>query len=89
MEELFHVERIWCNTGQHNVYTTIAPFHCRVMKKSFHVGLITQRLDKKEWYSAERAAVRHFLGCDERTKDRMPHLLMLCVNTVIKHCDEG
>ena len=59
------------------------------MKKSFRVGLVTQRLDKKEWYSAERAAVRRFLGCDERNKDRMPRLLMLCVNTVIKHCDEG
>ena len=89
MEELFHVERIWYNTGQHNVYTTIAPLHCRVMKKSFRVGLITQRLDKKEWYSPERAAVRRFLGCDERNKDRMPHLLMLCVNIVIKNCDEG
>ena len=89
MEELFHAERIWYNTGQHNVYMMVAPFYCRVMKKTFCVGLITQRLDKKEWYSAERAAVRCFLGCSERNKDRMPHLFVLCVNTVIKHCDEG
>ena len=89
MEELFHAERTWYNTGQHNVYMTVAPFYSRDMKINFRVGLITQQLDKKEWYSAERAVVRHFQGCSKRNKDKMPDLFVLCVNAVDKHCDEG
>ena len=52
------------------------------------MGLITQRLDKDEWYSPERAIVRHFQGCNKRTKDRMPNLFALCVNTIIDHWNE-
>ena len=43
---------------------------------------------QKEWYSAERAAFRRFQGCSKRSKDRMPDLFVLCINTVVKHCDE-
>ena len=57
------------------------------MQQGFHMGLITQWLDKKEWYSAERAAVQCIQGCSRRTKDRMPNLFVLCVNTIIEHCN--
>ena len=87
-EELFHVENTWYNMGKQNVYTIVEPFYSRDLKQDFCMGLITQRLDKKEWYSPERAAIRHFLGCSKRSKDRMPKLFMLCVNAVIEHCDE-
>ena len=87
-EELFHAENTWYNTGQQNVYTIAEPFHSRDSKQDFCMGLITQRLDKKEWYSPERAAIRRFLGCSKRSKDRMSKLFMLCVNAVVERCDE-
>ena len=88
VEELFHVENIWYNTGQQNVYTMSMPFYSQDMKQNFCMGLITQRLDRKEWYLAERAAVRCFLGCNKKTRDRTPNLFVLCVNSIIEHCDE-
>ena len=88
LEELFHAENIWYNTGCQNVYTMGGSLYSRDMKQGFCLGLITQRLDKDEWYSPERATVRRFQGCNKRTKDRMPNLFPLCVNTIINHWDE-
>ena len=82
MEELFHAENIWYNTGWQNVYTTLEPFYSQDMQQDFHVGLITQRLDENEWYLAERATMQHFLGCSKRTEDQIPSLFLLCVNTI-------
>ena len=65
MEELFHAENIWYNTGRQNVYTVLEPFYSQDMQQGFRMGLITQRLDESEWYSAERATVQCFLGCSE------------------------
>ena len=87
-EELFHAKNIWYNTGRQNVYTTYEPFYSQDMQQGFRMGLITQRLDQKEWYSAERAAVQRFQGCNRRTEDRVPNLFLLCVNTIADHCDE-
>ena len=87
MEELFHAENIWYNTGHQNVYTALEPFYSRDMQQGFRVGLITQRLDENEWYSAERAAVQRFLGCSKRTEDRIPSLFLLCVNTITDRYD--
>ena len=87
MEELFHAENIWYNTGRQNVYTALEPFYSQDMQQGFRMGLITQRLDKNEWYSAERAAMRCFLGCSKRTEDRIPSLFLLCVNTISDRYD--
>ena len=51
------------------------------------MALITQRLDKNEWYLAERATVQRFLGCSKRTEDRIPSLFLLCVNTITDRYD--
>ena len=50
--------------------------------------LITQWLDKNEWYSAERAAMQHFQGCSKRTADQIRSLFLLCVNTITDRYDE-
>ena len=82
MEELFHAENIWYNTGCQNVYIALEPFYSQDMQQGFRVGLITQRLDKNKWYSAERAAVQRFLGCSKRIEHQIPSLFLLCVNTI-------
>ena len=87
MEELFHVENIWYNTGRQNVYTALEPFYSRDMQQGFCVALITQRLDENKWYLAERATIQHFLGCSKRTEDRIPSLFLLCVNTITDRYD--
>ena len=88
VEELFHVEIIWYNTGRQNVYTIPEPFYCRDMQQGFCVGLITQWPDENEWYSAERATVQCFLDRSKRRKDRMPNLFLLCVNMITDYYDE-
>ena len=82
MEELFHAENIWYNTGRQNVYTMLEPFYSQDMQQGFHGGLITQQLDENEWYLAERATIQRFLDCSKRTEDRIPSLFLLCVNTI-------
>ena len=42
VEELFHAENIWYNTGHKNVYMTAEPFYSQDMQQGFCVGLITQ-----------------------------------------------
>ena len=88
MEELFHAENIWYNTGHQNVYMMPEPFYSQDMQQGFRMGLITQWLNGNEWYLAERAAIRHILGCSKRTKDGIPKLLALCVNMITDHYDE-
>ena len=68
MEELFHAENIWYNTGHQNVYTTYEPFYSRDMQQGFRMGVTTQRLDENEWYSAERAAVQRFQGLQQKNR---------------------
>ena len=82
IEELFHAENLWYNTGRQNVYTMLEPIYPQDMQQGFRVGLITQQLDENEWYLGERAAVQRFLGCSKRTEDRIPSLFLLCVNTI-------
>ena len=67
---------------------TPEPFYSKDMQQGFCVGLITQWLDGNKWYLAERATVQCFQGCSKRTKDQMPNLFKLCVNTITDHCDE-
>ena len=85
LEEFFHYENTWHNTGRRNIYTTTEPFYSRDLGHGFRVGLITQEVDENEWFSPERAAVRRFLGCSSRKTDRIPNLFLLCINTIVQH----
>ena len=88
MEEVFHIDDMWTNTGQENIYLTAQSLYNQDEDLLYSIGIITTPIHGGRIVSCERGVVARFLGCRSRESEKIAILSKLCINTVITNCNE-
>ena len=88
MEEVFHIDDVWTNTGRENIYSTAQSLYNRDEDLLYSIGIITTPVHGGRVVSCEWGVVGRFLGCRCRESERIATLSKLCINTIIANCSE-
>ena len=88
MEEVFHIDDVWTNTGRENIYSTAQSLYNRDEDLLYSIGIITTPIHGGRIVSCERGVVGRFLGCRSRESEKIATLSKLCINTIIANCSE-
>ena len=88
MEEVFHIDDVWTNTGRANIYSTAQSLYNRDEDLLYSIGIITTPIHGGHVVSCERGIVGRFLGCRSRESEKIATLSKLCINTIIANCSE-
>ena len=83
MEEVFHIDDVWTNTGRENIYSTAQSLCNRDEDLLYSIGIITTPIHIGCVVSCERGVVGRFLGCRSRESKKIATLSKLCINTII------
>ena len=88
MEEVFHIDDVWTNTGRENIYSTAQSLCNRDEDLLYSIGIITTPIHVGRVVSCERGVVGRFLGCRSRESKKIATLSKLCINTIIANCNK-
>ena len=88
MEEVFHIDEVWTNTGRENIYSTTESLYNRDEDLLYSIGIITTPVHGGRIVSCERGVVARFVGCSSRKREKIATLSKLCINTIIANCEE-
>ena len=88
MEEVFHIDELWTNTGRENVYSTTESLYNRDEDLLYNIGIIATPVHGGRTVSCERGVVARFVGCNNRKREKIATLSKLCMNTILANCEE-
>ena len=88
MEEVFHIDGVWTNTGRENIYSTTESLYNRDEDLLYSIGIIATPVHGGRTVSCERGVVARFVGCGSRKSEKIATLSKLCMNTILGNCEE-